>query len=35
MDARGDYPEVLWGLADEVRAGQVPDWYADGLGCTG
>lgn len=33
MDARGDYPEVLWGLADQVAAGQLPDWYADGLGC--
>jgi hypothetical protein len=33
MDARGDYPEVLWQLADQAAAGQLPDWYAGGLGC--
>ena len=33
MDDRGDYPEVLWQLADQAAAGQLPDWYADGLGC--
>ncbi len=33
MDASGGYPEVVWSLADEVVAGQVPDWYVDGLGC--
>ena len=33
MNADGDYPEVVWELADEVVAGQVPDWYREGLGC--
>ena len=33
MNDRGDYPEVLWQLADQAAAGQLPDWYADGLGC--
>jgi hypothetical protein len=35
MADQGGYAEVLWQLADEVTAGQVPDWYADGLGCEG
>jgi hypothetical protein len=33
MDARGDYPEVVWEYADEVVAGRVPDGYEQGLGC--
>ncbi len=33
MNEAGDYPEVLWQLADEASAGQVPDWFAGGLGC--
>jgi hypothetical protein len=35
MNETGDYPEVLWGLADQAAAGEVPDWYAGGLGCSG
>jgi hypothetical protein len=35
MDARGDYPEVVWEYADEVRDGRVPEGYRGGLGCTG
>lgn len=33
MDAEGDYPEVLWEIADEVVAGRVPAEYGQGLGC--
>lgn len=33
MDARGDYPEVLWEYADAVSAGRVPEGYDSGLGC--
>lgn len=33
MNKTGDYPEVLWQLADEAAAGQVPEWYQGGLGC--
>jgi hypothetical protein len=33
MNAEGDYPEVLWELADKVADGDVPTWYKDGLGC--
>jgi hypothetical protein len=33
MDKTGDYPEVLWQLADEAVAGRVPDSYREGLGC--
>ncbi len=33
MNARGDYPEVVWEYADEVVAGRVPDGYKQGLGC--
>ncbi|MBB2940718.1 hypothetical protein FB565_000422 [Actinoplanes lutulentus] len=33
MEEAGDYPEVLWEVADKVADGDVPDWYKDGLGC--
>jgi hypothetical protein len=33
MDKTGDYPEVLWQIADDAHAGTVPDWYREGLGC--
>ncbi|MDF1605095.1 hypothetical protein [Nocardioides sp. YIM 152315] len=33
MNARGDYPEVIWEYADQVVAGKVPEGYAGGLGC--
>jgi hypothetical protein len=33
MDADGDYPEVVWGYADQVAAGKVPEGYREGLGC--
>ncbi len=33
MNADGDYSEVVWELADQAVAGQVPDWYREGLGC--
>lgn len=33
MDAEGDYPEVVWQLADEARAGTLQPWYGEGLGC--
>jgi hypothetical protein len=33
MDARGDYPEVVWEISAEVVAGQVPEGYREGLGC--
>jgi hypothetical protein len=33
MNAEGDYPEVVWELSDQAVAGQVPDWYREGLGC--
>lgn len=33
MNAEGDYPEVIWEYADEVRAGRVPEGYRGGLGC--
>ena len=33
MDKDGDYPEVLWQIADEARAGQLQGWYREGLGC--
>ncbi|BBH67751.1 hypothetical protein ACTI_44360 [Actinoplanes sp. OR16] len=33
MNAAGDYPEVVWDLADKVGGGEVPEWYKDGLGC--
>ncbi len=33
MDAQGDYPEVVWKIADQVAAGTLPDEYRQGLGC--
>ena len=33
MNPDGDYPEVLWGYADEAASGQLPSGYAGGLGC--
>ena len=33
MDKTGDYPEVLWQIADEAKAGKLQDWYREGLGC--
>ena len=33
MDTRGDYPEVVWEVADQVQAGTVPKDYRRGLGC--
>jgi hypothetical protein len=33
MNADGGYSEVVWELADQAVAGQVPDWYREGLGC--
>ena len=33
MDAEGDYPEVVWEIADQVAAGTLPDEYRQGLGC--
>lgn len=33
MDAEGDFPEVVWQLADEAQAGTLQPWYGDGLGC--
>lgn len=33
MNAAGDYPEVLWEIADEVAGGDVPEQYKEGLGC--
>jgi hypothetical protein len=34
MDKTGDYPDVLWQIADEARAGQLQPWYREGLGCS-
>ncbi|MXG89762.1 hypothetical protein [Nocardioides flavescens] len=33
MDAEGDYPEMVWELADQVAAGQVPQGFRGSLGC--
>ncbi len=33
MDRQGDYPEVLWEIADKVQAGRFPVAYKQGLGC--
>lgn len=33
MDAEGDYPEVVWDYADEIAAGQAPEYYRGALGC--
>jgi len=35
MTAKGTYPQMLWGTIDLATDGEVPDWYADGLGCAG
>lgn len=35
MEAKGDYPRVLWRYADQAVAGEVPAGYAEGLGCEG
>lgn len=35
MDEQGDYPEVVWQIADEAQAGELQDWYREGLGCVG
>jgi hypothetical protein len=34
MNAAGDYPEVFWEYADKVAAGEFPEGYMDGLGCS-
>jgi hypothetical protein len=34
MNAEGDYPEEVWGIADEVAAGHLPEGYRAGLGCS-
>jgi len=33
MDKTGGYSEVLWQIADEAQAGQLQEWYREGLGC--
>lgn len=33
MDEEGDYPEVLWELADQAGRGEVPEGYEGALGC--
>lgn len=33
MNAEGDYPEAIWGYADQVQAGVFPEGYRSGLGC--
>ncbi len=33
MNDQGDYPEVLWEIADKVSAGHFPVGYKQGLGC--
>src|SRR5262249_34668236 len=33
MQAEGQYPQVLWGYADQVAKGQDPTGYQEGLGC--
>jgi hypothetical protein len=33
MTTKGKFPQILWGTIDTAAAGEVPDWYADGLGC--
>ncbi len=33
MDERGDYPEVVWDMSDQIGAGTVPEEYQGGLGC--
>lgn len=34
MEKPGDYPEVVWEYADQVGAGQQPEGYREGLGCS-
>ncbi|RYE75521.1 MAG: hypothetical protein EOO74_09915 [Myxococcales bacterium] len=34
MDAEGDYPEVVWEIADQVTAGEQPEGYRGALGCS-
>lgn len=34
MNADGDYPEVVWEYADKMAAGELPEGYEDGLGCS-
>jgi hypothetical protein len=33
MNDRGEYPEVIWELSDQVAAGEAPEGYREGLGC--
>jgi hypothetical protein len=33
MDARGDYPEIVWEYTDAVVAGEITEGYREGLGC--
>jgi hypothetical protein len=33
MEKTGEYSSVVWQFADEMAAGNVPDWYVEGLGC--
>lgn len=33
MDAEGDYPEVVWEMADDLAAGRVPEGWRGALGC--
>ena len=33
MAPEGDYPEVLWQIADDAARGKPTEWYEDGLGC--
>ena len=33
MDKSGDYPDVLWQIADEAKTGELQPWYREGLGC--
>ena len=32
MDSEGDYPEVVWGYADTIAAGELPGSGKDGEG---
>lgn len=33
MNDEGDWPEVLWGIADDVADGEVPKGYQSAIGC--
>ncbi len=35
MDREGDFPDVVWDIADEVGRGEVPEGTEEGLGCDG